>query len=222
MQIGRRPVLQGLAATGMTVVTGSLRAAEGHSQDNLASCLVMTEQALGDAFLAGVRSVFAGEVAQETASLDLESLNRPFGSRKSRLLLGLVDDGVAAIMMEMSRDAGSRLRWLGQHTMLAGHSHHRLLTASNESGGLFAQVLQAGAAPSVVTTCTLEGGDEEFSVSGQVGLTPRADRWAVALGAGLASMCAGGGGCYRSPPQPAPAATGGADAGSLVSFGFEL
>jgi hypothetical protein len=130
MEIGRRPVLQGLAATGIATEAGGFRPADDRSPIAPARCIVLTERTQGDGFLAGVRYAIGDSVIQETGSFGLDLLMRILASREQRLLLGLVDDDVAAIVVEMARGADARLRWLGHHDVRGVETRHRLLTAA--------------------------------------------------------------------------------------------
>jgi hypothetical protein len=169
-----------------------------------------------------VRSIIDGGVVQETGSIDLDLLMRILASGEQRLLLGLVDDGVAALVVEMARDAGARLRWLGHHSVRGHETRHRLLTASRGDGELFAQALEACAVPSVITDCSLVGPKEEFSISQGIRASPTTLTWAAALGGALASAAAIRPGSHRPSSTPGSFSTAGTDSGSFVSFSLEL
>jgi hypothetical protein len=244
MTIGRRPVLQGLAATGLAAVAPGFPDAQatvdGKPDEKRAEGVVpwiatLSATRFGDDFLAGLalaRSSDANPAVfriDNFGSADLLRLQAVLTAGRPQTLVGLVDDGLAAIVVESARAVGARLRWLGQHTLMPTETRHRLLTPSDGCAARFAEALNACGSRFSITCQDLSGGSvTQHSASSAIPPAhgPDPGRWAFTLGRMIATA-------NGLEPLPAserhleeaasrPERSPGHPAESLVSFSFEL
>jgi hypothetical protein len=240
MTMGRRPVLQGLAATGLAAVAPGFPDAQASVDGKRVEgafpwIATLSATRFADDFLAGLalaRSPGADLAVLrigDFGSADLLRLQAMLTAGRRQTLVGLMDDGLAAIIGESARTAGARLRWLGQHTLTPTETRHRLLTASGGSAARFAEALTVCGSRFSVSHHELSlGRTKHLSASSELPPPPDHDvsRWAFALGQtiamanGLEPLPASerhleeaASRPERSPSRPAE---------SLVSFSFEL
>lgn len=244
MTIGRRPVLQGLAATGLAAVAPVLPDAQAsvngkrdgkRAEGAIPWIATLSASRFGDDFLAGVVLSRSSGVdlavlrIDDCGSADLLHLHAMLTVGRRQSLVGLVDDGLAAIIVESARTAGARLRWLGQHTPTPTKTRHRLLTASDGYAARFAEALTACGSRFSISCQDLSGGQgTQLSASATMPPTPDPgpDGWAFALGQIIAT--ANGleplpvSNPHREDAASQPERSPGHPAESLVSFSFEL
>jgi hypothetical protein len=243
MTIGRRPVLQGLAATGLAAVAPGFpdpqAAAYAEPDEKRAGGTIpwiatLSTTRFGDDFLAGL-ALAPSPAADLTVlriadfgSPDLLRLQAMLTTDQRQAMVGLVDDGLAAIIIESARTAGARLRWLGQHTLTPTEIRHRLLTASSGYAAQFAASLTASGSRFSISCQDLSVGPVTH-LSASSGLPPPADhtsRWAFTLGQtiamanGLEPLPASEHHLEEAAARPEPSPSRIAE--SLVSFSFEL
>ncbi|KAB0265573.1 hypothetical protein [Microvirga brassicacearum] len=235
MTIGRRPVLQGLAATGFAAVAPGFSDAHAtvyevpdgkRAERAIPWIATLSITRFTDDFLAGLARARSpgADIAvlriDDFGSEDLLRLQAMLTAGRRQTLVGLVNDGLAAIIGESARTAGARLRWLGQHTLTPTESRHRLLTASGGCAAWFAEALTACGSRFSVNHHDLSAGTMTHLSASSAGT----DRWAFALGQTIA-MANGLEQFHQrhleataDSPERGPSRA----AESLVSFSYEL
>ncbi|MGA3064639.1 MAG: hypothetical protein ABSD90_15695 [Methylocystis sp.] len=142
MDVERRSVLNGIAVTGLagaawksSVLSLANATTGGKAQPTRPVLVLISGAAEQSAFLQGIAAA-ADERIVEVQRTHLsvgfvQTLNQWLLSERSIRVIGLVDDASAAIIVQLARSAGARLQWLGQHSVSAGQSRHRVLSAES-------------------------------------------------------------------------------------------
>ncbi|WP_414476108.1 hypothetical protein [Microvirga sp. M2] len=151
--------------------------------------IVLSAGQFDDAFLAGIgqTSVPDADVTvlriSDLGSPDLSCLQAMLTAGRRQTLVGLVDDGLAAIIVESARMAGARGRWLGQHVITAEKTSHRLLTPAGECAARFGEALSACGSRYSISRQNLSVGEAtQFSTTFASAPGQDATQWAFALG----------------------------------------
>lgn len=229
MNGGRRRILKGMAVAGVAspflghVFPSQAGTADAATNGTLAipTLALVCPGRIGSAFADGARAASGTALRVQEASRELADLLgveallcRGDGLR----IIGLVDNALAAPLLELARGAGARMHWVGQHTAGPGISRHRLLDTDLAAG----HVRQLGRQLHLTA-----GGftlDEErqgrvgmpLQLSGRGGAEDRPDQWAAGVGYVLAAL-------GSRPPGRAPLQPSGGmpTTGSFVSFAIE-
>jgi hypothetical protein len=151
MEIDRRLVLNGMVAAGLIglPVTKSDASPARTSnatiaQDERRRFVLVNESAMNSTFLVGVGASPLGtdlEIFRSDLSMDfVKTLKEVLRSAPPTRIIGLVDDGAGAFIIQMARASGARLPWLGQHTAMGTHARHHIMQA-NQIGETAANLL---------------------------------------------------------------------------------
>ncbi len=145
MTVDRRFVIKGMALGSFAGLTmgrsmpafaemSTVPFASGVSEPLLA---LVNEGAAGAVFLQGAAAggglrLQAHEVGRELSfMLDFD---RQLRGGPSMRVIGLLDNASATLIVDLARGAGARVQWLGQHSVNAGPTRHRLLDTANADG----------------------------------------------------------------------------------------
>lgn len=79
----------------------------------------------------------------QNAPLDLAQINKLL-AQKDHHIIGLVDDASAAIFVQVARQQGAKVHWVGQHAINARSTNHNILRSGNSES--CSATLQANAA----------------------------------------------------------------------------
>ena len=150
MEIDRRLVLNGMMAAGVvglpvskSLASPGRMAADEGTQPKRFSIALVNNAVEQSAFLEGVagRPGINVEIVRADFGMDfLQNLKQVLRSSPTPII-GLVDDGTGAFIIQMARATGSRLPWLAQHTARGEHPRHHILSAGTSdlaSGSPFA------------------------------------------------------------------------------------
>jgi hypothetical protein len=133
MDADRRQFLKGMALTGLAGASLNrplLARAAADGQSARPTLVLVNGTAERSAFVHGIRAANPAGLSMQRADLGLEFLQHlksALESGQASRVIGLVDDASGALIVDLARSSGARLQWLGQHTLNAGQSRHRVL-----------------------------------------------------------------------------------------------
>ena len=145
MDTGRRSALKAMGASGLALAVPNLGwAAVGQTQagGQLPLYIITDHADAGGTFAAGAlhacrqRGVGASYVSALAGGLHLDEIHKVdalLQGKQSVRLIGLVDEGTAAVVLSLARDAGARLYWLAQHQLRAGQARHAVQVATSNT-----------------------------------------------------------------------------------------
>lgn len=228
MTVDRRSMLKGMAALGVGApfLGGMLPALAGTAPAPVRDAVLPTLALVGpggtdSAFVHAARARLGNALQVREASrqlpflLDFEARLR---SGQPMRVIGLVDDAQAALLLDLARSAGASVPWVGQHTVAAGLTRHRLHNTSQADGHarqLALQLQAAGCGFTLDEECQGRAGAPR-QLSGRPGAGGRPDQWAAGVGHLLASL-----GSRRPGMAPLQPRGGAPLTGSLVSFAIQ-
>ncbi|AIL62310.1 hypothetical protein [Pseudomonas alkylphenolica] len=226
MSMNRRFVLKGMALSSIAgmAMAGPLRAlAAGESPAPSAAVrpvlALVSAGAAESVFLRGAQAAAGSQLQVQRFDHDLGRLlgfERQLRSGQPMRVIGLLDDATATLVLDMARSAGARVQWLGQHSSVAGVTHHRLLSSDLADGcsrRLGRQLHACGAGFHIADERQGSlAAPRQLSAPSRSG--EHTSEWASAVGYLLASL-----GEQPAMPAPAPVSTG--LTGSFVSFSIE-
>lgn len=141
MEVDRRLILNGIVATGLVGLPGSASfASPGLASDveeaglpKLRTIALVNDEVEQSSFLQGIAATSqdtAVEIIRADFSVDfVRNLKRLLRSGQSIRIIGLVDDGTGAFIIQMARATGARLPWLAQHAAREGTPSHHVMNA---------------------------------------------------------------------------------------------
>jgi len=228
MNVDRRFVLKGMALGSLAGLTmgGSLSALAGVIHAPVKSVArpalaLVSEGAAESAFVQGARAAIGRslQVRQIGWELsDLRDFERQLSKGNHKHVIGLLDDASAGLVMDMARNVGARVHWLGQHTAEAGLTRHYLLNTDLAEGcarQLSRQLHACGAGFTLYE-------ERQNSAAGVRHLTgpsragEPSEQWAASVGYLLGSL-----GMRRLAMAPLVPASKTPLTGSFVSFSIE-
>jgi len=147
MNIGRRKLLQGFVATGLsaTLVSSGTFAATGKAAvalsphaDTRPFSVILPGTEIDEFLLAGARDAMTALALPPPTRLASEAarLAAPRG-----VLLAITDDASAAILIALARGAGARLTWYGHHRLIAGAATHHVEITTAARGPQITHIL---------------------------------------------------------------------------------
>jgi len=221
MNLERRTLLKGMALGAASSVAlslpGSAFAGGLAQQRSGAPALVLLDRpARNSAFFQGILAAAPGaspRVLQASADgTFLSALDAQL--RAGGEVLGLLDDASALLAVEHARSAGARVRWLGQHSVVDGHSRHRLLSAEASHGcaSRLGHALALCGAGFALDESRFDGARAPLQLQAAPRSTGQEEQWAVALGFALAGA---------APGRLAPSAVASPLSGHFVSFSIQ-
>lgn len=228
MSLDRRTVLKGMAIGGIAApMLGAALPALANGMTGAASAtdvpvLAVVGTSSGAAFAQGAHAGLGSLLQVRQAGSDLVRLLRELekmwhGDRPMRIV-GLLDDASSAPLLDVARSAGTRIAWLGQHSVQAGGSRHRLLTTDRVEGGareLARQLRDCGAGFSL-TEDRQHSLTPVFQAEALACGSADPGQWAAAVGWLLARTDA-----QAPAPAPLPHSGRAPHPGSFVSFLIE-
>lgn len=224
--IDRRSVIKGMALCGVAApLLHAIPPALANGGDPretpaaLPTWALVPEGGADSPFLQGVRAgVPAAALQVSSASSELAfvlGFERRLRQGPPIRVIGLLDDAVATLLLDVARGAGARLPWLGQHSAEAGQSRHRLWTTGTAAGcarQLGGHLHACGAGFLLEEECPdVAPPLRRLAEPNRSDAYP--DQWAVGIGCLLASA-----GQRDSAAPPLLPRTGAPMAGSWVSF----
>ena len=227
MSVDRRFVLKGMALTSLAGLTmgaalpslAGLQAAPGVSAGRPVLALV-GQGAQDAAFVQGARATGSPLQLQQVDTslgfmLDLENQLR---TGQSMHVVGLLEDASAALVLDLARSAGARVNSIGQHTVGADHSRHRLLNTRLTEGcsRQLSRQLHACGAGFTLNEERQSSAAPARQLAGPARSTEHAEQWAASLGYLLGSL-----GIRRPAMAPLGTASRTPLSGSFVSFSIE-
>jgi hypothetical protein len=230
MDLNRRTFLKGLALSGLAANTPAFASGTILSSKTYLPITALISGAPEESiFLTGARlaqqqhSPYPITVLRSDLRLDFLQSLYTLLSDKSVHIVGLVDDAIAAIIVNLARSADARFHWLGQHTASAEYSRHNVLTADSGYGcglHLGQQLKRRGASSfslteqSMTEPCSLH----QSQIASTITQRSADGDWAALLGFILTSLSvdpvAQLDGINSSPMLSSPV-------GNFVSFSFE-
>lgn len=229
MTVDRRSVLKGMTVGSLAgpFIGGSLPAlasviaapARNAARPTLA---LVTLGAADSAFVYGARAAIGSPLqVHETggdvgAMLDFE---RRLRCGEPLHVIGLLDDASATLVVDLARGAGANVHWLGQHTVKAGLSRHRLLNTDVAEGCVsqLSRQLQACGAGFTLSEERQNSAIAARRLAGPARSGAHSDQWAAGIGYLLASL-----GTRALAMAPLVPASGAPLTGSFVSFSIEV
>lgn len=233
--LGRRPVLKGLAAgvAGTAAAPAAYATVQGAPETTnltldahgVPSVLVLSTDTPHDAsFLTGVQLActargWAAPTVLHWNLAEFGCFQAALVAAMPTILVGLVEDGDAAVILELARSAGARLTWLGQHRDPADSttSRHRVLTAGATGQGCatrFAERLDVCAVGFELAELPLNTAARRRTAAGAAG------NWAMALGTAL--LASHGPGPAPATERPLPSRDWNVRGRSFVSFSLSV
>ncbi|MCS3731517.1 hypothetical protein [Bradyrhizobium betae] len=143
MELDRRLILNGIVATGLVGLPASTSLASRALASDDGEAGLPTQRAIAlvndaaeqSTFLQGIAATPQGttvEIIRADFSVDfVQKLNRLLRSRPPVHIIGLVDDGTGAFVVQMARATGARLPWLAQHAARGGKPSHYVMNAGS-------------------------------------------------------------------------------------------
>jgi len=223
MTVDRRSVLKGMALGSLVPSMGSpLLALAGEAGVPTRSItppdrVLIGSGAAGAAFVQGARAAIGAQLQVHRAGPDLGYLldfERQLQHGQPMHVIGLLDDAVAVLVLDLARSAGARTHWLGQHVVEAGLSCHRVLNTRVTESGVrqLSRELHACGAGFVLTE---ERAASTRQLASPARSSEHSDQWAASIGYLLASS-----GTHRLTRAPISASSAPLT-GSFVSFSVE-
>jgi hypothetical protein len=221
--MNRRLVLKGMA------LGGAASFAIGHPAQLFANAswldvhahttslkVLVNDDAAGARFLSAAAA--AGVVTSSSRLVEsdvqvLLSLERDLRGEQALRVIGLLDDALGTLVVDMARSAGARLRWLGHHSVNAGSARHQVLH-TNLATACVDQLERACSAGDELVV--QRPGEASSSPKFNAAARPRDARrdWVALLGYRLGSLREGDAGAM-------PVFPGRIDNGRFVSFSIE-
>lgn len=229
MTIDRRTVVKGMGLFGLSVpflgrsVTAPATPGEAAMAERGSTVLLVSAGAADSAFVHGARAgVGASGLTLLEASRELAfvlGFEQALRDGQPTRAMGMLDDALATLLIDLARSAGARVPWIGHHGCHAsGSRHHRL--SSTPTTERCAARLSAQLHLGVDGFMPVDEDRNRVPVVRGIATgarsADRADHWAAMLGYMLASPGTG-------DPGPAPTFRAGRTplAGSFVSFLIE-
>ena len=143
MEVDRRLILNGIVATGLVGLPASTSLASRAlaSDDEEAglpkqrTIALVNDAVEQSTFLEGVAATphdTTVEIIRADFSVGfVQNLNRLLRSSSPIHIIGLVDDGTGAFIIQMVRATGARLPWLAQHAARGGKPSHYFMNAGS-------------------------------------------------------------------------------------------
>jgi hypothetical protein len=243
MEIGRRPVMQGLVASGVSAASTRIADARASGKGDRPQpdagrsiATILSGGPFDAPFLAGLRAAVPLHARVEPLDLDLQGsaaglarLQAALAPGRHARLVGLVDDGGGAVIVEVARANGARMVWLGHHATSAGHdeTRHRILTAdaARGCGTLLGEHLQSCGGTFRLSEHHLGGKEGELAAIAASPAMPSISGWATALGVLLGTLGHRDETVRIRPLQPdagPPPAVTRRPRRTFVSFAFEI
>jgi hypothetical protein len=243
MEISRRPVMQGLVASGVLASSARIgdARAEGDGDRPRADAgrsiaAILSGGPFDGLFLAGLQAAVPPHARIESLDLDPRGSADDLGRLQAALapgrharLVGLVDDGGGAVIVELARANGARMVWLGHHVTSAGHdeTRHRILTAdvARGCGILLGEHLRTCGGTFRLIEHHPGSKRGELVAVAAAPAAGSASRWATTLGILLGTLDDRGEAVRLRPLQPAavpPLVAVPRPPRTFVSFAFEI
>ena len=149
----------------------------------------------------------------------LMELKHQMSIDQSLRIIGLLDDASATLVVDMARNAGARVQWLGQHNTAAGFTHHRLLTThiAGHCARQLHDLLQTGGSCFSLHEERINAALTTRQPSALTSSGDQSSQWVASLGYLLTGM-----GTQASTIAPLPSAANTPVNGSFVSFSIDV
>jgi len=208
MNIGRRKLLQGFAATGLSATLGSSSTIAAPAKATVAAppyagprpfSVVLPGTEIDELLLAGARNAMATLALPPPTRLTCEAAQL---AATRGVLLAITDDASAAILIALARAASARLTWFSHHRLIAGATTHHVEITTTARGSQITQILRGNG-----IACNVVRRDSGLCLHAEArGTTaPSVEAWAWQVGAALAQVAADGAAPVEANDPPTPA-----------------